>query len=146
MDELEPSALDEATRRIGDRWTLLLLDALGDGPRRFGELSDLVPGIAPNVLTSRLRQLESDGLVAATPYSTRPRRLAYALTDDGRELGGALALLRDWGRRRLGPTAAAGDPDAPRHRTCGTALVTRLWCPTCERPVDDPDDHELVHL
>jgi hypothetical protein len=81
--------------------------------------------------TTRLRQLERDGLVAATPYSQRPVRLAYALTDSGRELGDAIALLSAWGARQT------GEPEGPMHDACGTALETRLYCPTCERPADD---------
>lgn len=141
--------LADAVERVGDRWTLLLIDALLDGPQRFGELGDAVGGIAPNVLTARLRQLEVDGVVRATPYSRRPLRMEYALTDAGRELAGALALLSAWGRRHAGEATGDGVDVAapgPEHRTCGTALVARLWCPTCDRPVDDLDADELEHL
>lgn len=138
-------ALAHAVERIGDRWTLLVVDALLAGPRRFGELSDAVGGIAPNVLTARLRQLEGDGLVRSAPYSERPRRVAYELTDAGRELAGALALLASWGRRQRG-----GGHEPSRggltHRTCGAPLDTRLWCPTCDRQVDDPEADELEYL
>ena len=115
---------------LGDRWTLRVVDALLDGPKRFGELADNVEGIAPNVLTARLRQLERDGLVVATPYSRRPVRLAYGLSDSGRELADAISLLAAWGARQI------GDTEGPVHGSCGTALETRLYCPTCERPVD----------
>lgn len=134
------AALVEAVERVGDRWTLLLVDALLGGPRRFGELSERVGGIAPNVLTARLRQLEEDGLVRATPYSRRPLRMEYELTDAGHDLAGALALLTTWGRRRGG---AAGGPE---HLACGTALEARLWCPTCDVAVGDPGHDELEHL
>ena len=148
-------ALAEATARVGDRWTLLVVDALLDGPRRFGELSELLGGIAPNVLTARLRALEADGVLRSTPYSTRPVRLEYELTDAGHELGGVLALLGSWGRRQVGGgdrgghgVPAGSGPAAPRaaHRACGTELVARLWCPTCDRPVDDPSHDDLEHL
>ena len=82
-----PSGLVHALSLIGDRWTLQVVAGLLDGPKRFGELAETLTGIAPNVLTSRLRQLERDGLVVATPYTKRPVRLAYALSDTGRELG-----------------------------------------------------------
>src|SRR4051812_25628360 len=78
--------LDDALERIGDRWTLLVVDALLAGPRRFGELGEQVEGIAPNILTRRLRQLEADGIVVAAPYSHRPVRLSYELTGPGRDL------------------------------------------------------------
>ena len=107
-----------------------LVASLMDGPRRFGELSSSLRGIAPNVLTARLRQLERDGLVVATPYSRRPVRLAYALTDAGRELSDAIALLSAWGARQSGAN------EGPVHVECGTALETRLYCPTCDHAVE----------
>jgi DNA-binding HxlR family transcriptional regulator len=116
---------------IGDRWTLQVVAGLGDGPKRFGELAEELARIAPNVLTSRLRQLEREGLIVATPYSTRPVRLAYALSDTGRELGGAIALLAAWGARQT------GESEGPMHDACGTPLETHLYCPTCERPADE---------
>jgi DNA-binding HxlR family transcriptional regulator len=126
------ASLAHALAVIGDRWTLLIVAELFDGPKRFGELTEILAGIAPNVLTTRLRQLEREGLVVATPYSHRPVRLAYALSDTGRELGGAISLLSAWGARQT------GDTEGPVHGSCGTALETRLYCPTCERPADDP--------
>ena len=127
-----PSAsLAYALDVIGDRWTLRVVEGLLDGPKRFGELAESLTGIAPNVLTTRLRQLERDGLVVATPYSQRPVRLAYALSESGRELGGAISLLSAWGARQT------GDSEGPVHDSCGTALESRLYCPTCERAVDD---------
>ena len=123
--------LAHALSVIGDRWTLQVVAGLLDRPQRFGELADALGGIAPNVLTTRLRQLERDGLVVATPYSQRPVRLAYALTDSGRELADAIALLAGWGARQT------GEAEGPVHDACGTALETRLYCPTCERPADE---------
>jgi DNA-binding HxlR family transcriptional regulator len=115
---------------LGDRWTLQVVAGLLDGPKRFGELAESLDGIAPNVLTTRVRQLERQGIVVATPYSQRPVRLAYALTDSGRELAGAISLLSAWGARQTGST------EGPVHGSCGTALETVLYCPTCERPAD----------
>ena len=92
-----PSPLAAALERVGDRWSLLLVEALLPGPRRFNELAEAVTGIAPNILADRLRRLESERVVSATPYSERPPRFAYALTDEGQELAGALRLLADWG-------------------------------------------------
>jgi DNA-binding HxlR family transcriptional regulator len=123
--------LAHALSVVGDRWALQVVAGLLEGPRRFGELAEQLDGIAPNVLTTRLRQLERDGIVVATPYSQRPVRLAYALTDSGRELGDAIALLAAWGAHQT------GDAEGPVHDACGTALETRLYCPTCERAADD---------
>jgi DNA-binding HxlR family transcriptional regulator len=133
------SPLAEALASVGDRWTLLIVAALLDGPRRFGDLEKELPGIAPNVLTQRLRNLESQGLVLAARYSDRPPRFVYELSAAARELAGALRLLSDWGARHR------DDVDAPRHSACGTTLEAVWYCPTCERPVED-DDAADVHF
>ena len=130
----EPSSpLAAALDSVGDRWTLLLVEALLDGPRRFGDLQEQLPRIAPNVLIQRLRRLESEGLVLAQPYSERPQRFVYELTAAGHELAGALRLLADWGARHR----EAAEP--PRHDACGTPVEARWWCPTCAEPVDEED-------
>ena len=71
MADSAPTALAEALERVGDRWTLLIVEALLDGPRRFGDLLDQVKGIAPNILTQRLRHLERQAVVVSRPYSER---------------------------------------------------------------------------
>jgi DNA-binding HxlR family transcriptional regulator len=134
------SALGEALDRVGDRWSLLLVEAMLPGSRRFGELGEALPGIAPNILADRLRRLERSGILVATPYSKRPPRMEYALTADGRELAGALRLLADWGSTRGG----TGEP--LRHEICGTPLQARWHCPTCERLVEDDEPDELTRL
>ena len=122
--------LVRAIERVGDRWVLLIVASLLDGPRRFGDLADAL-GVAPNILTARLRLLTEDGLVVARLYSERPVRHEYALTGAGRELADTLALLSDWGARRRGRRSSA-----PFHSRCGTRVEMRPWCPTCDRPVD----------
>ncbi len=129
------SALDVAMARVGDRWTLLVVDALLDGPRRFKELEAAVPGLAPNVLSARLRRLEREGLIEAVPYTDRPPRYEYQVTEQGRELAGALRLLSRWGARATG-----GEAEGPRHRSCGTLLEARWYCPTCERVTERADE------
>ncbi len=115
------AALADALSAVGDRWTLLIVAALLEGPRRFGELSEEVAGIAPNVLTQRLRALEGNALVLARPYSERPPRFVYELSDAGRELAGVLRLRAGWGgaqQRDLALPAPLGVRDAD-----GGALV-----------------------
>jgi DNA-binding HxlR family transcriptional regulator len=135
------SPLDAALRQVGDRWTLLLVEALLSGHRRFGELLEALDGLAPNILSKRLKALETGGLVTAVPYSQRPYRAAYALTASGAELAGALRLLAQWG---AGRDAAAGG--ALHHDTCGTPLEARWWCPTCARTVDDGEAPDLDYV
>jgi DNA-binding HxlR family transcriptional regulator len=138
--DLTPSPLADALARVGDRWTLLVVGALIDGPRRFGDLQEAVPGIAPNILSQRLRHLEREALVVARPYSERPPRMVYELSAAGRELAGALRLLADWGARN----SEAAEP--ARHGACGTPLEVRWYCPTCERTVDEDEADELEYL
>jgi DNA-binding HxlR family transcriptional regulator len=126
------SGLEAAADQVGDRWSLLLAAALLDGPRTFGELeADL--GVAPNVLSQRLKHLEAAQIVLATPYSRRPLRFRYEVTAAGADLAGALRLLAQWGERSLG-----GEP--LHHRVCGTELEARWYCRTCDTVVDDDHD------
>jgi len=124
--------LQEAVEIAGDRWVLLTLGALTDGPRRFGDLVTDLGGIAPNILTDRLRRLERERILVSTPYRMRPLRMEYALTGDGRDLASALRLLADWGSRRTG-----GEP--LRHDRCGTPIEARWFCPTCALAVGDAE-------
>ncbi len=136
-----PSPLADALARVGDRWTLLIVAALLDGPKRFNELQDELGGIAPNVLSARLKGLAENALVVAQAYSDRPPRFAYELSESGRELAGALRLLADWGAR------SSGLSDPLRHGVCGTPLQARWWCPACEAPVENPDaEDDLIHV
>jgi DNA-binding HxlR family transcriptional regulator len=128
------TALTSALERIGDRWTLLTVAALLDGPLRFGELAEAIDGISTNVLTSRLRALERLGLVVASPYSERPPRYEYQLADSGRELAGAIRLLSAWGAE------AGPNPSGLIHAACATGLEVRYYCPTCDEVVTDADE------
>jgi DNA-binding HxlR family transcriptional regulator len=137
MPQRAQTPLAAALDSVGDRWTLLVIEALLDGPRRFGDLQSELPRIAPNVLSQRLRRLEREGLALAQPYSERPQRFVYELTSSGRELAGALRLLADWGARHR----EAGE--GPRHAACGTPVEARWWCPTCERAVEEDEAADL---
>ena len=137
---MQGAALVGAAERVGDRWTLLLVEALLAGPRRFGELQQAVSGIAPNILSARLRHLEREGIVVSRPYSRRPLRFSYELTATGQELAGALRLLAAWA------AGQSDESDAPRHDECGTPMEARWYCPTCARLVDETAEAELRYL
>ncbi|CAN5511458.1 hypothetical protein BH20CHL6_BH20CHL6_16500 [soil metagenome] len=131
------SPLDSALARVGDRWSLLLVEALLEGPLRFNELGSVVAGIAPNILSERLKRLEREGIVRTEPYTQRPLRLRYSLTTEGQELAGALRLLAAWGAR-------AGDSDdLLRHIACGTPMEARWYCSTCARSVEGAEATSL---
>lgn len=136
----EPSAnspLSHALDRVGDRWSLLLVEALLDGPRRFNELLEQLPGIAPNILTARLRSLERTRILFGEPYSQRPVRVAYRLSAEGEELAGVLRLMAAWGS---GPEDSN---EGLRHAPCGTPLEARWYCPTCARSTEDDEASSL---
>jgi DNA-binding HxlR family transcriptional regulator len=133
----QPSGLTAALRKVGDRWTLLVISALFGGAARFNQLQAAVPGIATNVLSQRLKHLEHEGLVVAEAYSQRPPRYSYALTAAGHDLADALRLLAAWGAEH------DDDSEGPAHSLCGTALQARWYCATCDAIVDDPDADEL---
>ena len=128
--------LARAVGVVGDRWSLLVVDALMDGPLRFGDLLDAIDGLAPNILSRRLKQLEADRLVLAEPYSRRPLRHSYRLTAGGLELAGVLRLLAQWASARDGEATVA-------HDACGTPLEAQWYCPTCTTVVPSTDASEL---
>ena len=101
----DPYDANCATRRIldriGDRWTVLIIGALGDGDARFSELRRRIEGISQKMLTQTLRGLERDGLVTRTVYPEVPVRVEYSLTNAGRTLLEPLAALRDWAIEHL---------------------------------------------
>jgi DNA-binding HxlR family transcriptional regulator len=111
LDDDDRRSLEAALERVGDRWSILIVAALLSGPARFGELLDQLPGLSPNILSARLKHLESAGVLVARPYSERPARFSYGLTSAGGGLGAVVGGLADWGRR-LEPGAAPVVEDA----------------------------------
>jgi DNA-binding HxlR family transcriptional regulator len=82
--------------RIGDKWTILLLMAIGDRRMRFGELHRAITGVSQRMLTVTLRNLEHDGILIRTVYPTIPPRVEYELSDRGRSLKLALVPIAKW--------------------------------------------------
>ena len=89
-------AVSEILQRIGDKWSLLVVRQLGDGPMRFNELRHSIGSISQKMLTTTLRTLERDGFVTRTVFPTIPPRVDYELTDLGRELEIPVKGLADW--------------------------------------------------
>jgi DNA-binding HxlR family transcriptional regulator len=133
------AGLASALSQVGDRWSLLIVASLLDGPLRFKDLGRAVEGIAPNILADRLRRLARAGVVVSEAYSRRPLRLEYRLTEEGQELAGFLRLLAGWGGPRESPAGL-------HHATCGTSVEARWYCPTCARLVSEDEGSDLVHL
>jgi DNA-binding HxlR family transcriptional regulator len=91
-------AIREVLDRVGDKWSVLLVVMLTDGPRRFNDLRRSIEGISQRMLTHTLKALERDGLVTRTVYPTIPPKVEYALTDLGKTLLEPITALADWAR------------------------------------------------
>ena len=89
----------DAIELIGKRWTGAIVFTLTEGPLRFGELARAVPGLSDRLLSSRLRELEREGLVARRVEAGSPVRVTYSLTEAGAELRPAIAELKAWAQR-----------------------------------------------
>jgi DNA-binding HxlR family transcriptional regulator len=98
--EYSPYAADCPSRqlldRIGDRWSVLTIGALADGPRRYSAIATRVQGVSQKMLTQTLRALERDGLVTRTVFPEIPPHVEYELTDAGRSLRTVLVPLEQW--------------------------------------------------
>ncbi|WP_155351500.1 winged helix-turn-helix transcriptional regulator [Acrocarpospora pleiomorpha] len=103
---LNPYAKGCPTRRIldriGDRWTVLVIGALGERTCRFSELARRIEGVSQKMLTQTLRELERDGLVTRRAYPEVPLRVEYSLTEAGDSLRGPLKALEQWSITHLG--------------------------------------------
>src|SRR3954470_16623423 len=95
----ECRAVSEVLARVGDKWTVLVVTMLGDGPRRFNELRRALGSISQRMLTLTLRGLERDGLVSRTVFPTIPPRVQYELTKLGRSLLTPVSGLGTWARQ-----------------------------------------------
>lgn len=89
-------AVGSILSRVGDKWTVLVVMMLADGPQRFNELKRKIGGVSQRMLTLTLRGLERDGMVARTVFPTIPPRVDYALTDLGQSLRGPVEALGHW--------------------------------------------------
>lgn len=92
-------AISEILQRVGDKWTVLVVGMLGNGPMRFSELRHAVGGISQKMLTTTLRGLERDGFVTRTVFPTIPPRVDYELTELGHQLQEPVNALADWARQ-----------------------------------------------
>lgn len=102
-------AIREVLSRVGDKWSVLLIGMLGDGPLRFTELKRRVEGISQRMLTLTLRGLERDGLVTRTVFASVPPRVDYELTSLGRTLLEPVRGLAAWAEGHRADIQAARD-------------------------------------
>ena len=120
---------------VGERWTFLVLRDVFLGVRRFDAMQrDL--GVARNVLAARLDRLVGEGILMKVPYSERPVRYEYKLTDKGIDLWPVVVELLHWGDRYAAPH---GPPIVIRHKGCGGELGERRVCTRCGEPLGARD-------
>jgi len=105
--------------RIGDKWTVMVVGALSNGPMRYNQLAHLIEGISQRMLTLTLKGLEQDGLVSRTMYPTIPPRVDYELTDLGRSLIVPLQSLHSWAVEHQPAMLAAREAFAKREQQTG---------------------------
>ena len=133
MATIDPAPLDRGLARVGDRWTLLIVDALLQGAKRYSDLAHAVDGIAPNILAARLRKLERDGLIVAAkptisigsdpagvPHPPPGGRFGHRVSSDGSADAEGTKEPSDLSR---GESASCRRP-----RRCGAGARRRSGC------------------
>jgi DNA-binding HxlR family transcriptional regulator len=134
----ECRAISETLARIGDKWTVLVVELLAGGPTRFNEMRRTIGNISQRMLTLTLRELERDGLVTRTVYPTIPPRVEYQLTKLGRTLREPLVAVADWVRkhqlamaeaRKIFDAAGIAKPSHRRQPRRGPDLLPRSRIP-----------------
>jgi DNA-binding HxlR family transcriptional regulator len=123
-------SITDALALVGDRYALLVVREIRYGNTRFNEIA-AGTGAPRDVLTRRLRDLEAAGVIERRPYSERPPRHEYVLTEAGLELHPVLLALKEWGDRHCNPGA---EPVIFRH-TCGAEFHASVTCADCGAPV-----------
>ncbi len=112
---------------LGERWTLLVIRDLLRGPKKFHELAQSLTGVAPSVLSRRLKDLEAYGIVERQVYADHPPRAEYTLTAKGRELRPIVASIAVWGARHMPGSRVL------QHADCEHPIEMAYFCPSCDR-------------
>jgi DNA-binding HxlR family transcriptional regulator len=102
-----PEEVRRAADLLGRRWSLAILYACHSGAARFNEVSQAVGGVPPRTLVQRLTELEQAGVLQRRVIASRPPRVEYRLTADGRRLAGVIEALRRWGADRAEARSSA---------------------------------------
>ena len=122
-----------ASSVLGDRWTLIILSDCFLGVRRFEDFQRRL-GISRTTLATRLKLLETHGVLAPRQYRDNPPRIEYRLTEKGRDLYPVLSTLVNWGDKYYAD--GAGPPILRRHVACGHDIQPVLSCPACDERID----------
>ncbi|WP_320671113.1 winged helix-turn-helix transcriptional regulator [Patulibacter defluvii] len=129
-------SIARALEVVGERWTLLVVRSVFLGDHRFDALQESL-GITRSVLTTRLNRLVDEGVLERRPYSQRPPRDEYHLTEKGRALWPLLHHLMQWGDRHY--PEPEGPPRIVEHRGCGGHPDDHLICDRCGARLESRD-------
>lgn len=122
---------------IGERWSILVIREVFSGRRRFSEMQRTL-GVARNVLANRLQRLVDEGILERRPYSERPRRDEYFLTERGLDLWPTMVSLMHWGDKHM--PLPGGPPVVLVHKgECGGTVDDRRTCERCGKQLDVRD-------
>jgi DNA-binding HxlR family transcriptional regulator len=125
--EVRPCSVARTLEVVGAKWTLLVVRELLLGNHRFDAIVRYT-GAPRDILTTRLRSLETEGFVTRVQYEERPPRFEYHLTDLGRSLGPIVATMREFGDRHL---AGESGPPMRFEHTCGEEYHAVVACRAC---------------
>ncbi|MFI0817411.1 winged helix-turn-helix transcriptional regulator [Streptomyces sp. NPDC021098] len=125
-------SIADALEMVGERWSLLVVRELMHGVHRFDQIIRNT-GMSRDILATRLRKLETVGVIKGERYCERPQRCEYHLTPAGSELGDVLLTLMRWGDRHLN----ADHPPVVLHHSCGEVLEPVVVCRHCQEPARD---------
>jgi DNA-binding HxlR family transcriptional regulator len=128
VDHAVCTSVTDVLARIGDKWTVMVVGTLREGPLRYNELQRRVEGISQRMLTLTLKGLEQDGLVNRTMYPTIPPRVDYELTGLGHSLIAPLRVLFDWATEHRAEIVAARN-DFEARSAERTAVQAALFAP-----------------
>ena len=120
---------------VGEWWSMLIVRDAFLGVTRFDQFQERL-GISRNVLNQRLAGLVEAGVLVKVPYSDRPPRHDYRLTDKGRDLWPVLTMMRQWGDKYAAPD---GPPLEVVHKDCGQVAEAVLTCSACGEPIGARD-------
>ena len=137
-----PCNIAQTLNIIGDKWSLLIIHELAIGHNTYKEIQNCLTGIPTNLLSTRLKELESDGLLVSRLYQNHPPRYQYELTESGAELYHVFYALILWGEKYL-----QHDKCYKRlvHKDCGHSIEQQYYCPHCHQVVNK-DDMAVVDI
>ncbi|QUR67363.1 winged helix-turn-helix transcriptional regulator [Mycobacterium spongiae] len=135
LQRVRPNPTAATLQVIGDRWSALLIRECFYGSHRFDEFQQRL-GIAPNILSHRLRRFDELGILTRTAYQHRPLRHQYRLTEKGLALYPVPLAMLAWGDRWV---ADGRPPVRLTHENCGRRLAPVLSCSACAAPIARSD-------